>query len=447
MSRSATPPAVSGSPRKSPLRIAATSGPSFPRHQDGRLSPVQHRMMMITEFEQWLRSRTNQEKRPFQEETVVAYAKAARALSAWMADKKMDGDFTACGTALLNRFFRDYSDAHTRGGTNTKQRNLRHLFTWLEAEYDHPHPYTDERSRYAPAADRPSTLSADFIKDLLAVTGGGRGNAFPDVRDHALIRVLTEGLRRTEVTGMRMTDLPLDLVSQRLVRVVPLKGARAEEEGRVVLVAPATARAVAVYLRARRYHRLADSPFVWLALRSGGPLDGMGLYRMLRRRPGQAGWLPALTVARCAGRSGGPPAPIVRHGPRQGRLFGDTPASTWHVIIARAESDDRRHSEQWSCWTAEVVISRSEAGPLPIRSVGLAQGCYRPGDLVGTRLLGRECREVCKAVHPARIRLKVLIQREQSPDQPGHRVVLVRNADERADDLGEGRPRGVRRFS
>ena len=93
---------------------------------------------MISEFEQWLRSRTNQEKRPFHEETVVAYAKAARALDAWLTGKKIDRDFTACDTAVLNGFFRDYNAAHTQGGTNTKQRNLRHLFTWLEAEYDHP---------------------------------------------------------------------------------------------------------------------------------------------------------------------------------------------------------------------------------------------------------------------------------------------------------------------
>ena len=217
MSRSATAPASAGKPRKSPLRLAEVQQPSFggPLSRDGRLSPEQLRAMMISEFEQWLRSRTNQEKRPFHEETIVAYAKAARALDAWMTGKEMDGDFTACDTAMLNGFFRDYNDTHSRGGTNTKQRNLRHLFTWLEAEYDHPHPYTDELSRYAPAAGRPSTLSADFIKDLLAVTGGGRGKSFWDIRDHALIRVLTEGLRRTEVTGMRMTDLPLDLVSQR----------------------------------------------------------------------------------------------------------------------------------------------------------------------------------------------------------------------------------------
>jgi integrase/recombinase XerD len=83
-------------------------------------------------------------------------------------------------------------------------------------------------------------------------------------------------------------------VSQRLVRVVPLKGARAEEEGRVALVAPATARAAAAYLRARRYHRLAESPFVWLGLRNGGPLDGTELYRMLRRRAEQADYEPAV---------------------------------------------------------------------------------------------------------------------------------------------------------
>jgi integrase/recombinase XerD len=209
-----------------------------------------------------------------------------------MTEKKIDGDFTACDTALLNRFFRDYNAAHARGGTNTKQRNLRHLFTWLEADYDHPHPYTDDLNHYAPAAGRPSTLSADFIKDLLAAAGGGHGKTFADVRDHALIRVLTDGLRRTEVTEMRMTDLPLDLVGQRLIRVVPLKGARAEEEGRVVPVASATARSIAAYLRVRRYHRLADSPFVWLGLRNGGPLDGTGLYRMLRRRAEQAGYDP-----------------------------------------------------------------------------------------------------------------------------------------------------------
>jgi site-specific recombinase XerD len=130
--------------------------------------------------------------------------------------------------------------------------------------------------------------------------------------------VLTEGLRRTEVTEMRMNDLPLDLISQRVIRVVPLKGARAEEEGRVVLVSAATARAVGAYLRVRRYHRLADSPWVWLGLRNGGPLDGMGLYRMLRRRAEQAGYDPAIHphMFRSPARSTGPPGARTWTSPR-----------------------------------------------------------------------------------------------------------------------------------
>jgi integrase len=51
-----------------------------------------------------------------------------------------------------------------------------------------------------------------------------RGKSFADVRDHALIRILSEGLRRTEVVQMRMDDLPADLVLQPVIRVVPLKG-------------------------------------------------------------------------------------------------------------------------------------------------------------------------------------------------------------------------------
>jgi hypothetical protein len=55
----------------------------------------QLRAMQVSEFCQWLRSRTNQEKRPFQEETITSYKVAARALDAWMTASQMDGDFTS----------------------------------------------------------------------------------------------------------------------------------------------------------------------------------------------------------------------------------------------------------------------------------------------------------------------------------------------------------------
>ena len=136
--------------------------------------------MQISEFTAWLRSRTNKHHRPFQADTIAAYAAAARALHEWMTGQ---------------------------GGTNTRQRNLRHLFTWLEETRGHPHPWTTALHRYAPAQKRPSTLAQEFIHDLLELTGSGRARRFEDVRDHAIIRVLTEGVPRTELIQLQTTDL------------------------------------------------------------------------------------------------------------------------------------------------------------------------------------------------------------------------------------------------
>ena len=295
-----------GAGRKSPLRVVSelppfrfdeepgpVAGAAQPEMERPReLTAAQLRRLMISEFRDWLGTRTNRNGRPFQPDTISAYADAAIALDAWMSAEGIEADFTGCDTRALNRFFAAYHAAHGQGGTNTKQRNLRHLFSWLERDHDHPHPYTEDLQRYGPARNRPSTLAGGFITDLLEVTGGGRARGFEDARDHAIIRMLTEGVRRTELTQVQMNDLPVDVIAQPFVRVVPLKGARASTEGRLVALAPATARAIVAYLRVRRGHRLAVSPALWLGTRNRGALGGSGLYRMLIRRAGQAGYDP-----------------------------------------------------------------------------------------------------------------------------------------------------------
>jgi site-specific recombinase XerD len=250
------------------------------------------RQMMISEYTAWLRSATNKHGRPFQEGTVRDYTETARVLNRWMTEQDHDGDFTACDDALLNTFFADYFAAHGQSGTNTRQRSLRHLFTWLEKAYEHPHPYTDALQRYSPIQTRPSTLAQEFIADLLEVTGGGQTHDFHRSRDHALIRMLTEGMRRTEIVQQETGDLSADLIARPFVRVVPLKGARTWNTGRLVPLTNATGRAVTAYLRARRSHRLASSPALWLGTRNRGPLSGSGLYRMLKQRAVQAGYEP-----------------------------------------------------------------------------------------------------------------------------------------------------------
>ena len=76
---------------------------------------------------------------------------------------------------------------------------------------------------------------------MLEVTGGGRARRFEDLRDHAMIRVLTEGVRRTELIQLQTMDLSTDLIAQPFVRVVPLKGGREYTDGRIVPLTATTA--------------------------------------------------------------------------------------------------------------------------------------------------------------------------------------------------------------
>jgi integrase/recombinase XerD len=292
--------------RKNPLRIAAPGGgdltsagfmqasgqPSgLRRAASPILSPEDLRRLMISDFSAWLRTQTNKHKRPYQEDTISDYAETAHVLSTWMEKKGIDGDFTACDMEMLNDFFAGYRESHTQGGTNTRQRNLHALFKWLSKVYDHPDPWAGEDLvRYGPGKKRPSTLALEFIIDMLEVTGGGKPKSFEDSRDHAIIRVLTEGPRRTEIAQMQVCDLSADLVARPFARVVPLKGARDYDEGRIVPFAVVTGRAVVAYLRFRNGHKSCSSPALWLGKR--GPLTGSGVGRMLERRADQAGWDP-----------------------------------------------------------------------------------------------------------------------------------------------------------
>jgi hypothetical protein len=150
---SSTLKSVSRPALKNPLRAstmpllapsAVSDGPGSPgRAAAGtalEVTPRQLRRMQISEFRAWLRTQTNKHRRPFREETIRGYAETARALDLWMAEEDIDGDFTACSVDVLNTFFAAYRDAHSQGGTNTRQRNLHHLFTWLALRYDHPDP-------------------------------------------------------------------------------------------------------------------------------------------------------------------------------------------------------------------------------------------------------------------------------------------------------------------
>jgi integrase/recombinase XerD len=291
---------LTGRRLKSPLAVAGGSALTDPTAAGKAAlafegAVLSDRGATLAEFEDYLRTTNNRDGRPYEEKTINAYVAPGKNLDTWLRAGGIEGDFTAADTALLNRYFREYYLEHGQGGTHTLQRNLIQLFSFLELERGHPSPYSGkELNRYAEVKGRPMTLGAEFVDDLLEVTGNGRARDFETARDHAIIRILrSEGIRRAELLGMVMYTLPADVIKNPVIRLVPLKGARAAGEGRLVALAPASARALAIYLRARRNHPLADSDWVWLGTRGRGRFGNTGIRKMLIRRAGQAGYTGA----------------------------------------------------------------------------------------------------------------------------------------------------------
>jgi integrase/recombinase XerD len=118
------------------------------------------------------------------------------------------------------------------------------------------------------------------LKSLLAACAGL--DPFRDRRDEALVRLMAEcGLRAGETVAMTVDDLDL-LAGTAAVRRG--KGGK----GRRVPIGPQTVRALDRYLRARRTHRLAGTPALWLGF-GGKTLGYEGLHKTLARRATAAG--------------------------------------------------------------------------------------------------------------------------------------------------------------
>ncbi len=117
-------------------------------------------------------------------------------------------------------------------------------------------------------------VSDDDLRKLLASMAG---RDFVSRRDNAAVRLLLDtGRRRSELTGLTMTDVDLD----NQVATVLGKGRRR----RLCPFGVRTATALDGYVRARRRHPRAASDMLWLADAGRGPMTADGLAQMLGRR-------------------------------------------------------------------------------------------------------------------------------------------------------------------
>jgi integrase len=123
----------------------------------------------------------------------------------------------------------------------------------------------------------PPVISADWLKKLLATC---EGKDFRSRRDMAIIMLLLDtGMRRGELAGLTVEDIDFEYDVARVIG----KGRRP----RSCPFGRKTARALDRYLRVRGTHAAASSPQLWLG--HFGPMQGNGIYQMIRDRATEAG--------------------------------------------------------------------------------------------------------------------------------------------------------------
>ncbi|MFD9906551.1 tyrosine-type recombinase/integrase [Streptomyces sp. NPDC059063] len=207
-------------------------------------------------LESWILSLRAERK---SNQTVKTYGDGVRAFLRYCA---REGVAPALDRPTVNAFTAALLDGGAEAATaRSRQLAVRRFSSWLaeEGEID-----SDQLATLKPPqldTKIVPELDADQLRALIKACKGG---AFRDRRDEAIIRFMAEtGARAGEVVDMLIDDIDL----KRGVAVVRRgKGGR----GRTVPVGPQTARSVDRYLRARRTHRLAALPGLWLGERNRG---------------------------------------------------------------------------------------------------------------------------------------------------------------------------------
>lgn len=210
-------------------------------------------------------------------QTIKSYGEGVRQFLRWC---ETNGHYPALDRTLMKGFVAHLLDAGAEPATaRSRQLAVRRFSAWLaeEGEIDDD-PLLGLK---APKLDTKVTesLTDDELKRLIKACAG---NGFRERRDEAIVRLMAEtGMRAGELLGLTLSDIDL---TRGLAMVRRGKGGK----GRIVPFGPQTGRAIDRYLRARRTHRLADTPALWLGDR-GKELAYFGLRNALQYRAQLAG--------------------------------------------------------------------------------------------------------------------------------------------------------------
>lgn len=210
-------------------------------------------------------------------QTVKSYGDGVRAFLRWCDEA---GQSPALDRRLAQEFVAGMLDGGAEPSTaRSRQLGLRRFSAWLaeEGEID-ADPLLGLKP---PKLDQKvvESLTEDDLRRLIKACGG---KEFRDRRDDAIVRLMAEtAMRAGEVCALTVSAVDL---GRGMVTVHRGKGGK----GRISPFGPQTGRALDRYIRARRTHRLAESPALWLGDR-GKELNYYGLHKALKARAEAAG--------------------------------------------------------------------------------------------------------------------------------------------------------------
>ena len=211
-------------------------------------------------------------------QTVKTYGDGVRAFLTWCEANPNGGWDLTPGT--VNTWVASLLDAGAQAATaRSRQLAVRRFSAWLaeEGEID-----ADLLTRMSPPKLDAKAIHPLTDDQLVALLAACKGPDLRDKRDEAIIRLMTEtGTRAGEILALSVADVDL---AAGVAVITKGKGGKA----RRVPFGPRTGAAVDRYLRARRRHRLASTPVLWLG--QGGKEFGYHALRdTLRYRAERAG--------------------------------------------------------------------------------------------------------------------------------------------------------------
>jgi integrase/recombinase XerD len=225
-------------------------------------------------MDSWFVHLAAQRKSP---QTITAYRKGVRQFLAWCHTEDVKPALDPATVAAFVAALLDDGKAPTTA--RLRQLAVRRFSAWLADE--------DEIDRDLLIGVKPPKVDTKVVDDLdedqlRALIKACAGKSLSCKRDEAIVRLMSEtGARAGEVVNMHTGDID---VIRGLAVIRRGKGGA----GRHIPFGPATGAAIDRYLRARRKHRHAAGPRLWLGEQSRG-FSYDALYKSLKARARVAG--------------------------------------------------------------------------------------------------------------------------------------------------------------